>query len=158
MISNLIQHELPVIVYDNADHIIKCVVSNTPIKRSIRKEIYKWIADECIEYKYQSKYVFICIIIKAICLTISNDKFIDNIHQFDLNDKEQKAFPELNVNKVEYWAKKNKLCEHNTHFSTAWFDGFDYDARIAVLKHCIDTINKNIEREKRVASSTGEQH
>lgn len=39
MISNLIQHELPVIVYDNADHIIKCVVSNTSIKRSIRKEI-----------------------------------------------------------------------------------------------------------------------
>lgn len=116
MISNLIQHELPVIVYDNADHIIKCVVSNTPIKRSIRKEIYKWIADEYIEYKYQSKCAFICIIIKAICLTISNDKFIDNIHQFDLNDKEQKAFPELNVNKVEYWAKKNKLCEHNTHF------------------------------------------
>ena len=157
MISNLIQHELPVIVYDNADHIIKCVVSNTPIKRSIRKEIYKWIADECIEYKYQSKCAFICIIIKAICLTISKYKFVDNIYQFDLNNKKQKVFPELNVNKVEYWAKKNKLYEHS-HFSTAWFYGRDYDARIAVLKHCIDIINKNIEREKRVASSTGEQH
>lgn len=38
--SNIIEHELPEIIYDNSNHIIKCVVSNTPIKRSIRKEIY----------------------------------------------------------------------------------------------------------------------
>lgn len=156
--SNIIKHELPEIIYDNSNHIIKCVISNIPIKRSIRKEIYKWIVDECIEYKYKNKHAFICIIIKAICLTISKYKFVDNIYQFDLNNKKQKVFPELNVNKVEYWAKKNKLCEHNSHFSTAWFYGRDYDTRIAVLKHCIDIINKNIEREKRVASSTGEQH
>lgn len=30
-------------------------MSNIPIKRSIRKEIYKWIVDECIEYKYKNK-------------------------------------------------------------------------------------------------------
>lgn len=60
--------------------------------------------------------------------------------------------------KLNTGQKKNKLCEHNTHFSTAWFDSFDYDARIAILNHCIDTINKNIEQERRVASSTGEQH
>lgn len=106
MISNIIEHELPEIIYDNSNHIIKCVISNIPIKRSIRKEIYKWIVDECIEYKYKNKHAFICIIIKAICLTISKYKFVDNIYQFDLNNKKQKVFPELNVNKVEYWAKK----------------------------------------------------
>lgn len=104
--SNIIEHELPEIIYDNSNHIIKCVISNIPIKRSIRKEIYKWIVDECIEYKYKNKHAFICIIIKAICLTISKYKFVDNIYQFDLNNKKQKVFPELNVNKVEYWAKK----------------------------------------------------
>lgn len=51
--SNIIEHELPEIIYDNSNHIIKCVISNIPIKRSIRKEIYKWIVDECIEYKYK---------------------------------------------------------------------------------------------------------
>lgn len=104
--SNIIEHELPEIIYDNSNHIIKCVISNIPIKRSIRKEIYKWIVDECIEYKYKNKHAFICIIIKAICLTISKYKFVNNIYQFDLNNKKQKVFPELNVNKVEYWAKK----------------------------------------------------
>lgn len=39
--SNIIKHELPEIIYDNSNHIIKCVISNIPIKRSIRKEIYK---------------------------------------------------------------------------------------------------------------------
>lgn len=57
--------------------------------------------------------------------------------------------------KLNTGQKKNKLCEHNSHFSTAWFNGRDYDTRIAVLKHCIDTINKNIEREKRVAPLRG---
>ena len=51
--SNIIEHELPEIIYDNSNHIIKCVISNIPIKRSICKEIYKWIVDECIEYKYK---------------------------------------------------------------------------------------------------------
>lgn len=104
--SNIIEHELPEIIYYNSNHIIKCVISNIPIKRSIRKEIYKWIVDECIEYKYKNKHAFICIIIKAICLTINKYKFVNNIYQFDLNNKKQKVFPELNVNKVEYWAKR----------------------------------------------------
>ena len=38
--SKIIEHELPEIIYDNSNHIIKCVISNIPIKRSIRKEIY----------------------------------------------------------------------------------------------------------------------
>lgn len=38
------------------------------------------------------------------------------------------------------------------------FDGYDYYARIDVLAYCINTINKNIKREKRVASPTGKQH
>lgn len=40
----------------------------------------------------------------------------------------------------------------------AWFDGNKYSKRIDILNHCIDTINKNIEREhlkKRVVFSTG---
>ena len=46
-----------------------------------------------------------------------------------------------------------------TTTNAAWFDGYDYYARIDVLTHCIDTIDKNIKREKRVAPPpTGEQH
>lgn len=37
--SNII-HELPEIIYDNSNHIIKCVISNIPIKRSCSKALY----------------------------------------------------------------------------------------------------------------------
>ncbi len=53
---------------------------------------------------------------------------------------------------------KHKIEIDTTTTHTAWFDGYDYYIRIDVLTHCIDTIDKNIKREKRVASSTGEQH
>nr|DAU41279.1 MAG TPA: hypothetical protein [Crassvirales sp.] len=33
--------KIPDIIYDYKDHIIKCIENNTPIKRAIRKEIYK---------------------------------------------------------------------------------------------------------------------
>lgn len=56
------------IIYDYKDHIIKCVETNSPIKRTIRKEIYKWAINEIHEYKksgkmriymsYNKKYVF----------------------------------------------------------------------------------------------------
>jgi hypothetical protein len=41
MSLKIIQTELPKIIYDNCVHILKCIENNTPIKRAIRREIYK---------------------------------------------------------------------------------------------------------------------
>lgn len=150
--------KIPDIIYDYKDHIIKCVETNTPIKRTIRKEIYKWIIEEIAEHKYISKNAFICVIIKAMCYSISNDNFNLSIINFNLNAIKQNIFPELNIIKVMHYTKNYNIKLGEVY---AWFDGNEYNKRIDILNHCIDTINKNIEREhlkKRVVSSTGEQH
>lgn len=41
MSFKIIQTELPKIIYDNYIHILKCIENNIPIKRTIRREIYK---------------------------------------------------------------------------------------------------------------------
>lgn len=153
----IIQTELPKIIYDNCIHILKCIENNTPIKRSIRKEIYKWMIGEITGHKNIGKQAFICIIIKAMAYSISNNICNSFIHTFNLNNVKQNIFPELNIIKVKRYAK-----EHNINIPEcyAWFNGNDYNTRINILNHCINTINKNIERErlkKRVVSSTGEQ-
>lgn len=68
MSFKIIQTELPKIIYDNYIHILKCIENNIPIKRTIRREIYKWAINEIHEYKksgkmgiymsYNKKYVF----------------------------------------------------------------------------------------------------
>nr|DAU41280.1 MAG TPA: hypothetical protein [Crassvirales sp.] len=91
-----------------------------------------------------------------MCLSISNDSF-DIVTNFNLNDIKQNIFPELNIIKVKHYTKKYNIELGKIY---AWFDGNAYNKRIDILNHCIDTINKNIERErlnKRVVSSTGEQ-
>lgn len=149
--------EIPNIICDNHIHIIKCINNNTPIKRSIRKEIYKWMIGEITGHENIAKQAFICIIIKAMAYSISNDICNPFIHTFNLNNVKQNIFPELNIIKVKRYAK-----EHNINIPEcyAWFNGNNYNTRINILNHCIDTINKNIERErlkKRVVYSTGEQ-
>lgn len=149
--------KIPDIIYDYKDHIIKCVETNSPIKRTIRKEIYKWIIEEIAEHKYISKNAFICVIIKGMCYSISNDNFNLSIINFNLNAIKQNTFPELNIIKVMHYTKNYNIKLGKFY---AWFDGNEYNKRIDILNHCIDTINKNIEREhlkKRVVSSTGEQ-
>lgn len=149
--------KIPDIIYDYKDHIIKCVETNSPIKRTIRKEIYKWIIEEIAEHKYISKNAFICVIIKVMCYSISNDNFNLSIINFNLNAIKQNTFPELNIIKVMHYTKNYNIKLGKVY---AWFDGNEYNKRIDILNHCIDTINKNIEREhlkKRVVSSTGEQ-
>lgn len=79
----------------------------------------------------------------------------ESVYNFSLNNEKQNVFPELNVNKIKRYAIKHKIEMNTTTTHSAWFDSRDYDTRIAVLKHCIDTINKNIEREKRVAPLRG---
>ena len=64
-------------------------------------------------------------------------------------------FPELNVNKIKRYAIKHKIKIDTTTTNAAWFDGYDYYARIDVLTYCINTINKNIKRKKRVALLRG---
>lgn len=49
----LVQIELPKIIYDNSISIFKSIENNTPIKRTIRREIYNWLIDELYEYKNQ---------------------------------------------------------------------------------------------------------
>lgn len=63
--------------------------------------------------------------------------------------------PELNINKIICYAVKHKIKIDTTTTNAAWFDDYDYYARIDVLTYCIDTIDKNIKREKRVASLRG---
>lgn len=41
MSFKIIETELPKIIYDNYIHILKCIENNIPIKRTIRREIYK---------------------------------------------------------------------------------------------------------------------
>ena len=96
--------------------------------------------------------------LKSMCFHIASINYPEAIHRFNLNDKKQNIFPELNINKIERYAIKHKIKIYNTSMDTAWFDGTDYYARIDILRHCINTIDKNVKREKRVASSTGEQH
>lgn len=149
--------KIPDIIYDYRNHIIKCIETNVPIKRAIRKEIYKWMIEEITEHKCISKQAFICNIIKAMCYSIHNDVYNPFIMTFNLNNIKQNVFPELNIIKGANYIKKHNI-EVNKRY--VWFEGTNYDARIDILNHCIDTINKNIERErlkKRVVSSTGEQ-
>lgn len=82
----------------------------------------------------------------------------ESVYNFSLNNEKQNVFPELNINKIICYAVKHKIEIDTTTTHTAWFNGCDYYIRIDVLTHCIDTIDKNIKREKRVASSTGGQH
>lgn len=153
----MINTKIPNIVYDNHVHIIKCIENNTPIKRNIRKEIYKWMIGEIAEHKCIAKEVFMCVTIKTMAYLISNDICNPFITNFNLNNIKQNIFPELNIIKVKRYTKKHNI---EIREGYAWFNGSNYDARINILNHCIDTINKNIERErlkKRVVSPTGEQ-
>lgn len=154
----LVQTELPKIIYDNYIHILKCIENNIPIKRTIRREIYKWAINEIHEYKNQEECAFICLIIRNMCFAIAPLECPESVYNFSLNNEKQNVFPELNVNKIKHYAIKHKIEMNTTTTHTAWFDSRDYYTRIDVLTHCIDTIDKNIKREKRVASSTGEQH
>lgn len=158
MSLKIIQTELPKIIYDNCIHILKCIENNTPIKRAIRREIYKWVINEIHEYKNQERWAFICLIIKSMYFTIVSMERFESVCNFNLNNKKQNVFPELNVNKIKRYAIKHKIKIDTTTTNAAWFDGFDYYARIDVLTYCIDTIDKNVKRKKRVDSSTGEQH
>lgn len=158
MSLKIIQTELPKIIYDNRIHILKCIENNTPIKRTIRIEIYKWIINEIHEYKNQKGYVFMCLIIRNMYFAIVSMECPESVYNFNLNNEKQNVFPELNVNKIKRYAIKHKIKIDTTTTNAAWFDGYDYYARIDVLTYCINTINKNIKREKRVASPTGKQH
>lgn len=51
MSFKIIQTELPKIIYDNYIHIVKCMENNIPIKRTIRREIYKWAINEYTNIK-----------------------------------------------------------------------------------------------------------
>lgn len=150
--------KIPDIIYDYKDHIIKCVETNSPIKRTIRKEIYKWDINEIHEYKNQERCAFICLIIESMYFAIVSIGCPESVYNFSLNNEKQNVFPELNVNKIKRYAIKHKIKIDTTTTNAAWFNGRDYYIRIDVLTHCIDTIDKNIKREKRVASPTGEQH
>lgn len=154
----IIQTELPKIIYNNCIHILKCVENNTPIKRAIRREIYKWIINEINEYKNNNSTVYLCNIIRNIFYVIAPINCLDYYADFNLNKQTQNVFPELNINKIRYYTKKNKIKLNIIATDSAWFNGNNYDARINILIHCINTIDRNIKREKRVASSTGGQH
>lgn len=158
MSLKIIQTELPKIIYDNCIHILKCMENNTPIKRAIRREIYKWVINEIHEYKNQKRCAFICPILKSMYFAIVSIGCPESVYNFSLNNEKQNVFPELNINKIICYAVKHKIEIDTTTTHTAWFNGRDYYIRIDVLTHCIDTIDKNIKREKRVASPTGEQH
>lgn len=148
MSLKIIQTELPKIIYDNCIHILKCIENNTPIKRAIRREIYKWAINEIHEYKNQERCAFICLIIKNMYFTIVSMERFESVCNFNLNNEKQNVFPELNVNKIKRYAIKHKIKIDTTTTDAAWFDGYDYYARIDVLTHCIDTIDKNVKREK----------
>lgn len=79
----------------------------------------------------------------------------ESVYNFSLNNEKQNVFPELNVNKIKRYAIKHKIKIDTTTTNAAWFDGYDYYARIDVLTYCINTINKNIKRKKRVALLRG---
>lgn len=155
MSFKIIQTELPKIIYDNYIHILKCIENNTPIKRAIRREIYKWVINEIHEYKNQERCAFICLIIKNMYFTIVSMEHFEPVCNFNLNNEKQNVFPELNVNKIKRYAIKHKIKIDTTTTNAAWFDGYDYYARIDVLTYCINTINKNIKRKKRVALLRG---
>lgn len=155
MSLKIIQTELPKIIYDNCIHILKCIENNTPIKRAIRREIYKWVINEIHEYKNQKRCAFICPIIKSMYFAIISMECPESVYNFSLNNEKQNVFPELNVNKIKRYAIKHKIKIDTTTTNAAWFDGYDYYARIDVLTYCINTINKNIKRKKRVALLRG---
>lgn len=90
--------------------------------------------------------------------TIVSMERLESVCNFNLNNEKQNVFPELNVNKIKRYAIKHKIKIDTTTTNAVWFDGYDYYARIDVLTYCINTINKNIKREKACCSSTGEQH
>lgn len=98
--------KIPDIIFDYENHIIKCVETNTPIKRAIRKEIYKWIIEEIIDHKNISKNAFVCVIIKAMYYSISDDIYNPFIGNFNLNNVTQNVFPELNIVKIKRYAEK----------------------------------------------------
>lgn len=151
----LVQIELPKIIYDNYISIFKSIENNTPIKRTIHREIYNWLINELYEYKNQERRAFLCPMLKGMCFHITSINCPEAIWEFSLNDKKQNIFPELNINKIERYAIKHKIKIYNTSMNAAWFDGTDYYARIDILRHCINTIDKNVKREKRVASLRG---
>lgn len=154
----LVQIELPKIIYDNRISIFKSIENNTPIKRTIRREIYNWLINELYKYKNQKRDAFLCLMLKSMCFHIAYINYPEAIHRFNLNDKKQNIFPELNINKIERYAIKHKIKIYNTSMDAAWFDGTDYYTRIDILRHCINTIDKNVKREKTCCFFTGEQH
>lgn len=87
MSLKIIQTELPKIIYDNCIHILKCIENNTPIKRAIRREIYKWVINEIHEYKNQKRYAFICLIIKNMYFTIVSMERLESVYNFSLNNE-----------------------------------------------------------------------
>lgn len=147
--------KIPDIIYDYKDHIIKCVETNSPIKRTIRKEIYKWAINKIHEYKNQKKCAFICPILKSMYFAIVSIRCPESVYNFSLNNEKQNVFPELNINKIICYAVKHKIEIDTITTNAAWFDGYDYYARIDILTYCINTINKNIKRKKRVALLRG---
>lgn len=84
---------------------------------------------------------------KNMYFTIVSIERLDSVCNFDLNNEKQNVFPELNVNKIKRYAIKHKIKIDTTTTNAAWFDGYDYYARIDVLTYCINTINKNIKRK-----------
>lgn len=98
--------KIPDIIYDYKDHIIKCVETNSPIKRTIRKEIYKWVINEIHEYKNQERCAFICPILKSMYFAIVSIGCPESVYNFSLNNEKQNVFPELNINKIICYAVK----------------------------------------------------
>lgn len=90
MSFKIIQTELPKIIYDNYIYILKCIENNIPIKRTIRREIYKWVINEIHEYKNQERCAFICLIIKNMYFTMEH---LEPVCNFNLNNEKQNDFP-----------------------------------------------------------------
>lgn len=109
MSLKIIQTELPKIIYDNCIHILKCIENNTPIKRAIRREIYKWVINEIHEYKNQKRCAFICPILKSMYFAIVSIGCPESVYNFSLNNEKQNVFPELNINKIICYAVKHKI-------------------------------------------------
>lgn len=93
MSIKIIKTELPKIIYDNCIHILKCIENNTPIKRAIRREIYKWTINEIHEYKNQKICAFICLIIKNMYFTIVSMERLESVCNFNLNNENKMYFP-----------------------------------------------------------------
>lgn len=95
MSLKIIQTELPKIIYDNCIHILKCIENNTPIKRAIRREIYKWVINEIYEYKNQKRCAFICTILKSMYFSIVSIGCPESVYNFSLNNEKTKCIPRV---------------------------------------------------------------